>query len=79
MEAINKNWTDADGNHAGGQSIGNLFTIVWQRGPLKEAGRNGAFELLSQHPEMIEEPIKQSRPKAKGFPPRNKNNGRHAQ
>jgi hypothetical protein len=43
MAPINKNWTDADGNHAGGQSIGNNFTIAWQRGPLNEAGRNGAF------------------------------------
>lgn len=43
MQPINKNWTDADGNHNGGQSIGDNFTIVWQRGPLKETGRNGAF------------------------------------
>jgi hypothetical protein len=43
MQPINKNWTDADGNHAGGQSIGDNFTIVWQRGPLKESGRNGAL------------------------------------
>lgn len=34
---------DENGNHQGGQSIGDSFTIVWQRGPLNESGRNGAF------------------------------------
>ena len=43
MKSINKNWTDENGNHIGGQSIGDGFTIVWQRGPLNESGRNGAF------------------------------------
>ena len=37
------NWSDDDGNHSGGQSIGESYTIAWQRGPLKESGRNGAF------------------------------------
>ena len=39
----NFNWTDEDGNHEGGQSIGIGFTIAWQRGSLNEMGRNGAF------------------------------------
>ena len=37
------NWSDDEGNHIGGQSIGESYTIAWQRGPLKESGRNGAF------------------------------------
>lgn len=40
---INSNWTDDNGNHQGGQSCGIGFTIAWQRGPLNENGRNGAF------------------------------------
>lgn len=43
MIPINKNWMDENGNHQGGQSIGDSYTIVWQRGPLNESGRNGAF------------------------------------
>ena len=45
MEVIKKdwNWSDDEGNHIGGQSIGESYTIAWQRGPLKESGRNGAF------------------------------------
>jgi hypothetical protein len=43
MEPINQNWTNDDGTHAGGVSTGVGFTIAWQRGPLNEAGRNGAF------------------------------------
>jgi hypothetical protein len=43
MKLINKNWTNEDGTHAGGVSTGIGFTISWQRGPLQEAGRNGAF------------------------------------
>ena len=43
MEPINQNWTNEDGTHAGGQSTGIGFTIAWQRGPLSEGGRNGAF------------------------------------
>ena len=43
MEPINKNWTNEDGTHNGGVSTGIGFTISWQRGPLQEAGRNGAF------------------------------------
>lgn len=42
---INTNWTDADGNHQGGQSTGIGYTIAWQRGGLNVAGRNGAFLL----------------------------------
>lgn len=45
MEPINQNWTNEDGTHAGGVSTGIGFTISWQRGPLNEAGRNGAFLL----------------------------------
>lgn len=30
---INKNWTNEDGAHDGGVSIGEKFTISWQRGP----------------------------------------------
>lgn len=45
MEPINQNWTNEDGTHAGGVSTGVGFTISWQRGPLNEAGRNGAFLL----------------------------------
>ena len=41
----NWNWSDNEGNHLGGQSIGESYTIAWQRGPLKESGRNGAFLL----------------------------------
>ena len=41
----NWNWSDEEGNHLGGQSIGESYTIAWQRGPLKESGRNGAFLL----------------------------------
>lgn len=43
MEPANFNWTNEDGSHAGGVSTGVGFTIAWQRGPLTEAGRNGAF------------------------------------
>lgn len=43
MEPINQNWTNADNTHAGGVSTGIGYTISWQRGPLNEAGRNGAF------------------------------------
>jgi hypothetical protein len=43
MEPINKNWTDEQNNHQGGVSTGIGFTISWQRGPLQESGRNGAF------------------------------------
>jgi hypothetical protein len=43
MKTINTNWTDENGDHQGGQSCGKYFTIAWQRGPLNEAGRNGAF------------------------------------
>ena len=39
----NWNWSDDEGSHLGGQSIGESYTIAWQRGPLKESGRNGAF------------------------------------
>jgi hypothetical protein len=42
MQPINQNWTDADGNHQGGQSTGIGYTIAWQRGDLGQ-GRNGAF------------------------------------
>lgn len=40
---LSSNWTDSEGNHQGGQSCGIGFTIAWQRGPLNENGRNGAF------------------------------------
>ena len=40
---INQNWTNDDGTHDGGVSTGIGFTVSWQRGPLNEAGRNGAF------------------------------------
>lgn len=43
---LNKNWTNEDGTHDGGVSIGDKFTISWQRGPLGTDGidrRNGAF------------------------------------
>lgn len=43
MEPINENWTNADNTHAGGVSTGIGYTISWQRGPLNEVGRNGAF------------------------------------
>lgn len=43
MIPIDKNWIDENGYHQGGQSIGDSYTIVWQRGPLNESGRNGAF------------------------------------
>ena len=44
MDVVTQNWTDLDtGNHDGGVSYGEGFCISWQRGPLKEAGRNGAF------------------------------------
>jgi len=39
---VNQNWTD-NGDHDGGVSYGPGYTISWQRGPLNEAGRNGAF------------------------------------
>jgi len=39
----NRNWLTPDDNHDGGQSYGPGFCIAWQRGPLNEAGRNGAF------------------------------------
>lgn len=42
MQPINKNWTSHAGRHIGGQSLGDGFTIVWQRGSLTD-GRNGAF------------------------------------
>ncbi|MGL5060914.1 MAG: hypothetical protein ACRC62_13140 [Microcoleus sp.] len=59
MLPINKNWTDEDGNHAGGHSIGIGWTIVWQRGPLNKAGRNGAFliELLGECLEWMRVPL----------------------
>lgn len=40
---LNQNWTNEDGDHEGGVSTGVGFTIAWQRGPLNETGRNGAF------------------------------------
>lgn len=41
---FNHNWTNTeDGTHDGGQSFGPGFCISWQRGPLNENGRNGAF------------------------------------
>jgi hypothetical protein len=43
MGPINTNWTDDNGNHAGGHSTGIGFTIAWQRGPVLESSRNGAF------------------------------------
>lgn len=43
MQPIHSNWTDDEGNHDGGQSVGIGFTIAWQRGALNEDGRNGAF------------------------------------
>lgn len=42
-EPINQNWTNDDGTHDGGVSTGIGYTISWQRGPINEAGRNGAF------------------------------------
>jgi hypothetical protein len=45
MEPIDRNWTDENGLHQGGSSTGIGFTIAWQRGPLNEAGRNGALLL----------------------------------
>ena len=42
-ECVNGNWTADDGAHDGGVSYGHGFCISWQRGPLNEAGRNGAF------------------------------------
>lgn len=45
MEPINHNWTNEDETHDGGVSTGIGFTIAWQRGPLNENGRNGAFLL----------------------------------
>jgi hypothetical protein len=45
LPAINRNWSDEDGNHQGGISTGMGFTIAWQRGPIKEGDRNGAFLL----------------------------------
>ena len=38
-----QNWTNSSGNHEGGVSYGEGFCISWQRGPLNETGRNGAF------------------------------------
>lgn len=60
MTPINKNWTDENGNHAGGQSIGDNFTIVWQRGPLNDDGRNGAFliEVLCACLRWMREPFR---------------------
>lgn len=41
-----ENWTDNDGNPAGGVASGFGFTISWQNGPLGvTGGRNGAFLL----------------------------------
>lgn len=40
---IDENWEKPDKTHDGGVSTGIGYTIAWQRGPLKEAGRNGAF------------------------------------
>jgi hypothetical protein len=40
---LNQNWKDADGKPDGGVSIGEGFTIAWQRGALDKNGRNGAF------------------------------------
>jgi hypothetical protein len=37
------NWMDGDGFPTGGHSIGQSFTIAWQRGPSSLVGRNGAF------------------------------------
>ncbi|MGG6281816.1 hypothetical protein ACQ4M3_09620 [Leptolyngbya sp. AN03gr2] len=42
FEAINCNWTN-NGKHEGGVSTGIGYTISWQRGPVNENGRNGAF------------------------------------
>jgi hypothetical protein len=42
-EPVNQNWTNPDGTHDGGVSTGVGYTISWQRGPINEAGRNGAF------------------------------------
>jgi hypothetical protein len=41
--ALTQNWSEPDGSHDGGVSYGDGFCISWQRGPLSEAGRNGAF------------------------------------
>lgn len=40
---LNQNWSDEDDNHQGGVSTGIGFTISWQRGPVDEVGRNGAY------------------------------------
>lgn len=40
---VNQNWTEQDGDHDGGVSYGPGFAISWQRGPIKETHRNGAF------------------------------------
>jgi hypothetical protein len=45
MDPINRNWTNVDSTHDGGVSTGIGYTIAWQRGPLNDAGRNGAFVL----------------------------------
>lgn len=43
----NENWSDADGNPAGGVNTGRGFTISWQNGPLGRGAEreepNGAF------------------------------------
>ena len=42
-EPLNRNWTTPEGHHDGGISTGIGYTIAWQRGPLTDGGRNGAF------------------------------------
>ena len=45
MDSLNKNWSNEDGTHEGGVSCGVGYCISWQRGPLGDDGRNGAFLL----------------------------------
>ena len=48
-EVNNHHFKTESGIPNGGSASGTGFTIVWQRGPLLESGRNGAFieEILS--------------------------------
>ena len=44
-DTVSHDWLNDDQTHDGGQSFGPGFCIAWQRGPLMESGRNGAFLL----------------------------------
>ena len=44
-EPLNRNWTTPEGHHDGGISTGIGYTIAWQKGPLTDGGRNGAYPI----------------------------------